>query len=54
MPASAPVLTGFAQLQLGLSVPLTRDRYQFNPGIVIHETAAVTGWLGVGVGVRFP
>jgi hypothetical protein len=45
---------GFGQLQIGASVPLTRDRYRFNPGIVIHETAPVTGWLVVGLGVRFP
>ena len=44
---------GFVQLQLGLSVPLTRDRYRFNPGVVVHETSVVTGWLGLGVGVRF-
>lgn len=44
---------GFLQLQLGVSVPLTRDRYRFNPGVVVHETSAVTAWLGVGVGVRF-
>jgi hypothetical protein len=41
-------------LQLGLAVPFTRDRYRFNPGMVIHETAPVTAWLGAGVGVRFP
>lgn len=44
---------GFLQLQVGVSVPLTRDRYRFNPGIVVHETSAVTAWLGLGVGVRF-
>ena len=44
---------GFIQLQLGVSVPITRDRYRFNPGVVIHETEVITGWLGLGVGVRF-
>jgi hypothetical protein len=44
----------FAQLQLGMAVPITRDRYRFMPGIVIHETPPVTGWLGLGVGLRFP
>jgi hypothetical protein len=44
---------GFVQLQLGISIPLTRDRYRFNPGVVVHETSAVTAWLGLGVGVRF-
>jgi hypothetical protein len=41
-------------LQLGLAVPITRDRYRFMPGIVIHETPPVTGWVGLGVGLRFP
>jgi hypothetical protein len=45
---------GFAQLQLGLTAPITRDRYRFMPGIVIHETPPVAGWLGIGVGLRFP
>lgn len=45
---------GFAQLQLGLTVPITRDRYRFMPGILIHETPPLTGWLGAGVGLRFP
>jgi hypothetical protein len=45
---------GFAQLQLGATVPFTRDRYRFMPGIVIHATPPVTGWLGLGVGLRFP
>jgi len=44
----------FGQLQLGASFPLTRDRYRFAPDMVIHETAIVTGWLLVGIGVRFP
>jgi hypothetical protein len=43
---------GFAQLELGASAPILRDRYRFNPGLVVHETPVVTGWLGVGVGVR--
>ena len=45
---------GFLQLQLGVTVPITRDRYRFMPGILIHELPPVTGWLGVGVGLRFP
>jgi hypothetical protein len=45
---------GFAQLQLGLTVPITRDRYRFLPGILIHETPPLTGWLSAGVGLRFP
>jgi hypothetical protein len=45
---------GFGQLQLGMSVPLIRDRYRFKPGVLIHETAVVTAWAGVGVGIRFP
>ncbi len=45
---------GFAQLQLGLTVPITRDRYRFMPGILIHETPFLTGWVGLGVGLRFP
>jgi hypothetical protein len=50
----APPSRGFAQLQLGLAVPVTRDRYRFMPGIVIYETAPATGWLGLGLGLRFP
>lgn len=45
---------GFVQLQLGLAAPITRDRYRFMPGIVLHETPPVTAWLGLGVGLRFP
>ena len=44
----------FAQLQLGASAPFVRDRYLFAPNVTVHETAAVTGWLSVGVGLRFP
>jgi len=43
----------FAQLQLGLSVPLLRTRYLFAPAVAIHETPAVTGWMGLGVGMQF-
>jgi hypothetical protein len=43
----------FAHLQLGASLPLVRDRYLFAPNVSIHETPGVTGWLVVGVGVRF-
>jgi hypothetical protein len=50
----ASISGGFAQLQLGLAVPFTRDRYRFMPGTVIHETPPVTGWLGLRVGLRFP
>jgi len=42
----------FTQLELGASVPLSRDTYLFAPGMTIHQTAAVTGWGTVGVGVR--
>jgi hypothetical protein len=44
----------FGELELGTSFPLTRDRYRFMPDMVIHETSIVTGWLLVGIGVRFP
>lgn len=44
----------FAQLQLGLTAPITRDRYRFMPGTVVHETAPVCGWLDLGLGVHFP
>ncbi len=50
----APSSRGFAQLQLGLTVPFTRDRYRFMPGILIHDTPPLTGWVGLGVGLRFP
>jgi hypothetical protein len=45
---------GFGLLQLGASLPLVRDRYLFAPNVAIHETPGLTGWLVVGVGVRFP
>ncbi|HWO26600.1 MAG TPA: hypothetical protein VNO30_48055 [Kofleriaceae bacterium] len=51
---SATGRRGFAQLQLGAAVPITRDRYWFKPGIILHETPPVTAWLGLGVGLRFP
>lgn len=44
---------GFAELQLGVSVPWFRDRYLFNPGVTVHETPAITGWIGVGAGLHF-
>jgi hypothetical protein len=44
----------FGQLQLGAAMPLVRDRYLFAPNVAIHETPSVTGWMVVGVGVRFP
>jgi hypothetical protein len=43
----------FGLLQVGLSLPFVRDRYLFAPNDTIHETPAVTGWLLVGVGMRF-
>ena len=45
---------GFALLQVGTSLPLVRDRYIFAPNVAIHETPGLTGWLVVGVGMRFP
>jgi hypothetical protein len=45
---------GFGLLQVGMSLPLVRDRYIFAPNVAIHETPGLTGWLVVGVGVRFP
>jgi hypothetical protein len=44
---------GFGLLQLGASLPLVRDRYIFAPNVEVHETPSVTGWLVVGVGMRF-
>ena len=43
----------FGQLDVAGSLPLVRDRYLFEPNMTIHETAAVTSWLGLGVGMRF-
>jgi hypothetical protein len=43
----------FGLVRAGLAAPIVRDRYRFMPGIVIHDTAAVTGWVSAGVGVRF-
>jgi hypothetical protein len=43
----------FAQLEVGASAPLVRDRYLFEPNMTIHQTAAVSGWLGLGVGMQF-
>jgi hypothetical protein len=45
---------GFGLLQIGTSLPLVRDRYIFAPNVAIHETPGLTGWLVVGVGMRFP
>lgn len=44
----------FGQLQLGASLPFIRDRYLFAPGVDLHETPSVTGWVALGIGVRFP
>ena len=44
----------FGQLQLGVSLPFVRDRYLFAPDVELHETPSVTGWVALGVGVRFP
>jgi hypothetical protein len=44
----------FGQLQLGASLPFVRDRYLFAPNVEVHQTPSVTGWLVLGVGVRFP
>lgn len=44
----------FGQLQLGAALPFIRDRYLFAPNVELHETPSVTGWLILGVGVRFP
>jgi hypothetical protein len=49
-----PTSRGFVQLQLGGTAAITRDRYRFMPGIVIYETPPVSGWLGLGAGLRFP
>jgi hypothetical protein len=43
----------FGLLQLGVSLPIVRDRYIFAPNLSIHETPSVTGWVVVGVGMRF-
>jgi hypothetical protein len=43
----------FGQLQLGASLPFVRDRYVFAPNVELHETPIVTGWLTLGVGIRF-
>jgi len=44
----------FGQLQLGVALPFLRDRYLFAPDVELHETPSVTGWVILGVGVRFP
>jgi len=43
----------FAELRAGASAPLTRDRFLFTPNVLVHQAAAVTPWLGIGVGARF-
>jgi hypothetical protein len=44
---------GFGLLQVGTSLPLVRDRYIFAPNVAVHETPGLTGWLVVGIGLRF-
>jgi hypothetical protein len=44
---------GFGLLQVGVSLPLVRDRYLFAPNVTIHETPVATGWVVVGIGMRF-
>jgi hypothetical protein len=43
----------FAELRAGASVPFVRDRFYFVPNVFIHEAAAITPWVGLGVGYRF-
>jgi hypothetical protein len=43
----------FAELRVGASAPLTRDRFYFTPDVFVHEATALTPWIGVGVGARF-
>ena len=45
--------TVFLKLQLGASAPFQRDRFLFQPSMTIHQTSAVTEWMGAGVGMRF-
>src|SRR5207249_4159958 len=49
-----PIGAVWGQIEAGASVPFLRDRYLFVPAVTIHETAPITGWICVGVGVRFP
>ena len=44
----------FGELSLGASVPLIRDRFYFQPNVLIHDGSPVTPWLSAGVGYRFP
>jgi hypothetical protein len=43
----------FAELNVGLAVPLVRYRYYFNPDVEIHQTGAVLPWASLGIGLRF-
>jgi hypothetical protein len=49
-PATSSV---FAEFQAGVSFPLVRDHYYFDPGTSIHETWAAVPWLAIGAGMRF-
>ena len=44
----------FAELQLGITVPLVYHHFYFNPDVTVHRTPALIPWLGVGAGLRFP
>ncbi len=43
----------FGELQLGASLPVVRDRFYFQPNVLIHQASPVTTWLTVGAGYRF-
>jgi hypothetical protein len=41
------------EAQAGVSVPILRDRYHFEPGMTVHRTWVATPWVLVGTGVHF-
>ncbi len=42
------------EMQIGGVVPLTRDRFVFDPATLIYQAPIVMPFAGLGLGVRFP
>jgi len=43
----------FAELELGASVPLVRDRFYFDPDVTVHRTWPVAPWMALSAGFQF-
>jgi hypothetical protein len=49
----SPIARTFVELRGGVTIPLVRDLFYFNPDVMVHRAGPVTPWMVVGAGVRF-